>query len=99
MLEDIPEQLRPFRLPGSVRDLIVADLDHRAGNAARTRMPFQREIDAVGWRIGLVDANVEALRGLQFGDQRSGKALFVVMDDADLPRAGEALVDRREGMD
>ena len=62
-------------------------------------MPLQRVVDAVGRRIGLVDADGEALQRLERRDQRRGEALVVVMDDADLPRAGDALVDRREGMD
>ena len=89
--EDAREQIRPFPLPGFVADFVVADFDHRAGQAARARVPLQREIDAVGRRIGLVDADRRRPQRSQRGDQRRGEPRVVVMDDADLPGPRHAL--------
>ena len=86
-------------LPGLVRDLVVADFDHCAGKPARPRMPLKREVDAVGRRIGLVDADVQPPDRSSAAISGARKALVVVMDDADLPGPGDTLVDRREGMD
>ena len=62
-------------------------------------MLLQREIDAIGWRIRLVDADRDAVEPAQRRDRRAREAFVVVVDDADVPRPRFAGVDRREGVD
>ena len=88
----------PFLLLFDVFYFIVADFDHRAGQPARTRMPFQRVVDAVGRRIGFVDADHHA-HCAERVDQRRGQPAIVVVDDADVPWPAHVLVGRIEGMD
>ena len=80
----------PISAARLVCDLVVADFDHRAGQPARARMPFQRVVDAVGRRIGLVDADRHVHRARSACDQRRGQPAVVVMDDADLPGPAHA---------
>ena len=49
--------------------------------------------------IGLVDADGEGWVGLKPADEEIGEAAIVVEQDADLPGAGLAEIDRGEGVD
>src|SRR5690606_16220283 len=88
------QQFGPFAMACLVGDLIVADLDHGAWQAARTGMAFKREIDAVRRGIGLIVADGKAGHRLQPRNQRGSEARIIVMDDADLPWPRRTLVDR-----
>lgn len=48
-------------------------------------MAFQCEIDPVGRRIGLVDADGDAGKTLQRRYQRRRQPAIVIVDDADVP--------------
>ena len=93
------KQARPSRLTRFVENLVVADLDHGARQPERARMALQREVDAIGRRIGLVVADRQRRPGAERGEKRPGNTLVVVVENADLPGPRHALVDRREGMD
>ena len=62
-------------------------------------MASERVIDPVGRGIGLIDADGEGGVGLKPADQEIGQAAVVIEQDADLPGAGLAEIDRGEGMD
>ena len=92
------KQYSPLFLRGLVGDLVVADLQHGARQAARAGVLFQGKVDAIGRRIRLVDADCQVAARLQCSDQRRSEPRVLVMDDSDLPRPRHAFVDRREGM-
>ena len=70
-----------------------------AGRPRGLGMAGQRVVDPVGRGIGLVDADGEGRVGLKPADQEIGQAAIVVEQDADLPGAGLAEIDRSEGVD
>ena len=50
---------RPARLPFRIRDLVVAHLEHGAGQAAAFAVAPDRMVDAVAGAVGLVDADAQ----------------------------------------
>ena len=88
-----------FRCPAvaAISSLRISIMAH--GSPRERAWRFQREIDPVGRRIGLVVSDQDALEAPQRRNQRRRDALVVVVDDPDLPRARHLLVDRGEGMD
>jgi hypothetical protein len=88
----------PESLGGSVRDLIIANFDHRARQPKRPRVALERVVDAVRRAVWLVHADIDACKRLQSADQRQRQTSVVVVNDADLPWARDILVDRSEAV-
>src|SRR6185312_14687127 len=62
-------------------------------------MAFKRVVDPIGWRIGFVIPDGNRLKGRKCRDGGAREADVLIVDDADLPGTGRALVYRREGME
>ena len=90
------QQISPFALPGRRRNFIVANLDHHAWQTTRTRVAFERMVDAVGGRIWFVVADNHAIQDAERGNERRRQPAVLIVEHPDMPWPRHLFVDRRE---
>ncbi len=90
------QQISPFALPGRRRNFIVANLDHHAWQTTRTRVAFERMVDAVGGRIWFVVADNHAIQDAERGNERRRQPAVLIVEHPDMPWPRHLFVDRSE---